>query len=431
MQIFKQLIAFILTLEAQAVLWRHKPKIIAVTGSVGKTTTKDAIYAAISPVVHVRKSTKSFNSEIGVPLTILGLDNVWRNPFLWLQNMLKGLMIIVGPSTYPDWLILEVGADKPGDIRSIAKWLKPDIVVMTGVPDVPVHVEFFASPEEVFEEKRSLVEYLKEDGTLILNGDDERLRTLKEGYADKVTLFGFNMACSIIGWQDEIAYDAAKKPIGMSFTAMKGDTSTRILVKDALGRPRIYGALAALSVATALDIDFVTAAKALEDWEPPQSRMRIIAGKNGSTIIDDSYNSSPAAAISALETLAHIQGAKRKIALMADMLELGKYSADAHRAVGEYAATSLDTLITIGFRARAMVSAAHDAGMSSSRLRSYEHDESQKAGEELAGELKSGDIVLVKGSQSLRMERAVEALMADPTQAATLLVRQEPEWKKK
>ena len=156
-------------------LLRHKPKIIAVTGSVGKSTTKDAIYAVLSGSLHVRKSEKSFNGDVGVPLTILGCENGWKNPLKWLINIAKGLWLVLIPQSYPEWLVLEVGADRPGDIKRIARWLKPDIAVLTAIPETPAHVEFFASPDELMKEKLSLAESLKPGGTLVLYGDDSRM----------------------------------------------------------------------------------------------------------------------------------------------------------------------------------------------------------------------------------------------------------------
>jgi UDP-N-acetylmuramoyl-tripeptide--D-alanyl-D-alanine ligase len=431
MGIFKNIIAFILEIEARAILWRYKPKIIAVTGSVGKTTTKDAIFAAVSPFKHVRKSQKSLNGDIGVPLTILGCENAHKNPLMWIANFLKGLYVFLIPHAYPEWLILEVGADKPGDIRNLAKWLCPDIAVLTGMPEVPVHVELFASPEELYQEKRSLVDYLKKDGIVVLNGDDERLRSLKDEFYERARPYGFNMACSFIGWQDEISYDTDLRPVGMSCTALKGDLSVPVFVQGALGRPRLYGALAALAVCDALGIDLPAAAEVLKKWEPPRGRMRILTGVHDSILIDDSYNSSPVAAISAIESLSQLRNVKRKIVIFGDMLELGKYSTDAHRTVGEFAASTVETLITVGFRAKTMADAALEAGMSPARVRSYGFDEAAKAAQELAGELQCGDVVLVKGSQSLRMERASEVLLKDADQAPLVLARQEPEWKRR
>ena len=121
---FKKVIAYILRIESQLVLWKYKPKIVAITGSVGKTSTKDAVYAVLSKISYVRKSEKSFNSEIGLPLTVLGVPNGWNNPLTWLSNVWKGLWLFVWPHKYPKWLVLEVGIGKPNDMKQTASWLK-------------------------------------------------------------------------------------------------------------------------------------------------------------------------------------------------------------------------------------------------------------------------------------------------------------------
>ena len=226
---------------------------------------------------------------------------------------------------------------------------------------------------------------------------------------------------------DDIAYDAGV-PIGMRFRINHSGSSIPVAIYGALGLPRIYSALAAITVGNVVGVDTITGSSALAQWSPPPGRMRILAGVRDSIIIDDTYNSSPAAALAALDTLRSISTNGRKIALMGDMLELGKYSADAHKEVGERAATSANMLITVGFRARTMAEAALDAGMSDADVRSYEQGESERAGLELEKEVQPGDIILVKGSQSIRMEHAVEVLLAEPEKAAEFLVRQEEEW---
>src|SRR3989338_617386 len=123
--IFKKIISKLLEIEARLVLRKYKPRIIGITGSVGKTSTKDAVFAAISSHFHARKSEKSFNSDIGIPLTIIGLQNAWSNPLKWMANIISGLSVILFRGDYPKWLILEIGADRPGDISRVAKWLKP------------------------------------------------------------------------------------------------------------------------------------------------------------------------------------------------------------------------------------------------------------------------------------------------------------------
>jgi UDP-N-acetylmuramoyl-tripeptide--D-alanyl-D-alanine ligase len=320
-----------------------------------------------------------------------------------------------------------VGADRPGDIRSVARWLRPDIAVLTGVPEIPVHVEFFNSPEDVFKEKRSLAEYLKAGGKLVLNGDDERMKRLQQEFRGASVLFGIEDGNDFRAAQIDIARQEGR-PEGMRFRAEHEGSSVPVALFGALGIPRVYAALAAIAVGDCIGVDAVSAAAGLRGWEPPPGRVRLIEGIKGSLIIDDSYNSSPAAALAALDTLKEAGIGRRKIAVLGDMMELGRYSKDAHRAIGERAAQCCDMLVTVGFRSRTTAEAALDAGMKDLQVRSYELQESPRAGKELEPELKEGDIVLIKGSQSMRMERAVLEIMAHPEKAADLLVRMDPEW---
>ncbi len=428
MNAFKRIITAILTWEARAVLERYHPKIIAVTGSVGKTTTKDAIFAALSPYVHVRKSEKSFNSDLGVPLAILGLESGWHDPLKWLANIFQGLSLVLFENDYPRWLVLEVGADRPGDIRRIARWLRPDIALITAVPEVPVHVEFFDSPQALLREKQSLAEHLKPGGTLIINGDDPHLSDLRSDFRGVMATFGIASHNDFFASHIAHEYDGVH-PLGERFRIHHAGSSVPVVLYGSLGIPRIYASLAALAVSTSIGIDMVAASTALATWTPPPGRMRLLHGLRDTTIIDDTYNSSPAAALAALDTLQSVAAPSRRIAVLGDMLELGKYSNDAHKDIGERAATSADMLITVGFRARLMAEAALDAGMPDSCVRSYDMGESERAGVELVKEIKAGDIVLVKGSQSIRMERTVECLLVDPSSASEFLVRQEKEWK--
>jgi UDP-N-acetylmuramyl pentapeptide synthase len=424
----KACVVFVLTWEARAVLARHKPKIIAVTGSVGKTTTKDAIFAALSKTHHIRKSAKSFNSEIGVPLTILGLETGWNDPVKWLLNIVHGFTVIFS-KTYPEWLVLEVGADRPGDIHRIAKWLRPDISVITGVPDIPVHVEYFNSPGEVLKEKRALADYLKPGGTLILNGDEARMRMLQNSFRGTSITYGFDEQNSYAAYQDSILYEN-DVPVGMQCKVTRKGSSIQLAVYGALGRPRIYAATAALAVAETIGADSVAATTGIAQWDPPPGRVRIIPGLKGTVIIDDTYNSSPAAVLAALDTLKAVNG-KRKIAVLGDMLELGRYSAEAHKTVGERVAETATVLKTVGFRARNIAQSALDAGMKESKIMQYEMGEAERCGQELKKELKAGDVILVKGSQSMRMEKTVLEIMAEPLRAEELLVRMDPEWKER
>lgn len=383
--IFKKMVVRALTAEAQGAVSRWKPTIIAVTGSVGKTSTKDAVAAALSAALRaaaplsVRKSQKSFNSDIGVPLAILGLTTAWNSPFGWLKNILVGYCS-AHSKNFPKILVLEIGADHPGDISSIAQWLPVDIIVFTRMADVPVHVEFFGSPEKVLEEKVSLIGALKPDGTIVVNAQDEKFLN-------------------------------AAKNSGKKFVTYEN--------RDG----------AALAVVSILGFDIEKAKTALSKHENPNGRMKTLKGICDATIIDDTYNSSPIAVESALQTLKNMRTSGRKIAVLGDMRELGGYSVKAHYDAGKLVARSADMLFAVGSSAKDFARGAIDGGLPPAKV--YEFRTSYEAGRELADVLRKNDIALIKGSQGMRMERAVAMVMEEKDRAKNLLVRQEKEWGKR
>ena len=444
--IFKRIIAATLRFEAKLILKKYRPRIIAVTGSVGKTSTKDAIFAVLADDKHVRKSDKSFNSEIGLPLTIIGVPNAWSNPLRWLQNIMDGLLLVLIRTDYPKWLVLEVGADRPGDISSLASWLSVDVAVVTRLPEVPVHVEYFSSPEEVAAEKASIINALHPDGTLVVYADDARVDMLREKALAKgahVVTFGLSSTADVQG-RDFAPFsqeDTGPWPVGMRATIMMGEEGS-VSIAGVLGSPALLSAIAAAAVGKALGMRVDQITRSLGRYEPPNGRMRLLPGLKGSLIIDDTYNSSPAAVEAALETLRSIKRSAsgsaipadgitpvRRIAVLGDMLELGRHSVDEHRKVGALVAKCADMLVTVGFRARDIAIGALDAGMADGAILQYE--EASKAGEELQAMLDDHDCVLVKGSQSIRTEKIVERLMLEPEKAEALLVRQEANWRRR
>lgn len=429
---FKKIVVFFLTLESRLIVLKYKPKIVTVTGSVGKTSTKDAVYDVLSSSFFVRKSAKSFNSEIGIPLTIIGVENGWRNPLMWVKNLVSGLALILFPSHYPKWLVLEVGADRPGDIKKISEWLHPDIVVLTRFSNVPVHVEFFDSPEDVVKEKGNLVRALKSDGVLIYSEDDEHSVSLRHSFAGSTLSYGFSEGNIIQASHDEPVYEKEenkKTPSGITFKVGHRGISIPLRIPGVLGRQHIYPALAALAVGISQNLPLLKSAHNIVSGQFPPGRMHIVSGMTDTVIIDDTYNSSPVAVHEALATLARLEVPGKKIAVLGDMLELGKYSTEEHRTVGKYAAEVADMLITVGMRSHFIETGALKKRMGKRKLAHFE--DSIQAGEYLKSIIEPGDVILIKGSQSMRMERAVEAIMANPDQKEKLLVRQDEEWKKR
>lgn len=424
--IFKKIIVSILTLEAKMLLKRTRPCIIAVTGSVGKTSVKDVVYEVLKDRLHVRKSEKSFNSEIGVPLSVLGLPNAWSNPLLWLKNIIDGAILIFHTNDYPKILVLEMGVDRPGDMDKLTAWIRPDVVVLTRFPDVPVHVEFFESPEAIIQEKLKLVHALKPDGVLVYNQDDEKVAqaakdTLQQsiGYS-RYSLSPFTASADKIVYENGIA-------VGFEFLLTHLERAVLMRVNGSLGVQHAYNYAAGAAVASIFSIDLEAVVQSLSLYTPPPGRMRLIPGINDTLLIDDTYNSSPTASEQSLSTLGGLRGVKRRIAVLGDMMELGQFSTREHERIGRLVPQSADVLVTIGVRARGFSKGAIEQGMSEKNI--FEFTDAEQAAHELQQFIKPGDVLLVKGSQSIRAERFVEKLMADPSKAEELLVRQGTVWR--
>ncbi len=427
--IFKKLITAILEWEASILLKRHKPFIVAVAGSVGKTSTKDAIYTALTPFATLRKSEKSFNSEIGLPLTILGLPNAWNNPFKWIGIICKGFCYAFLLKAYPKYLVLEVGSDRPGDIDRVVKWLPVNIAVLTRFPDTPVHVEFFKDGHALNEEDKKILKALGKEGTIIMNADDAEMEDIPSRFSQKTVSYGMHQNASVRADQVKITYsetDDHKKPTGMQCTVLIEGKEIPLSVGGSLGNQHVYPMLAALAVVHALKFEIEKAVPVLIGHESPKGRMRIIPGINDSVVIDDTYNSSPVAVEEALNTLAMIETTGKKIAVLGDMLELGIYTEREHIRLGKKAAGIVDELITVGLRSQDFIAGAIEAGADKGKTHNFA--DAVTALNYVKKKLKEGDIILIKGSQGMRLERIVKYVMADQDKAKDVLVRQESEW---
>ncbi|MEK9183876.1 MAG: UDP-N-acetylmuramoyl-tripeptide--D-alanyl-D-alanine ligase, partial [Patescibacteria group bacterium] len=355
-QILKKIIVTFLRVEARLILWKYKPKILAISGTVGKTSTKEAAALVFSSGFSVRKSEKSYNSEIGVPLTIIGAKSGWRNPFLWLLIFLKGIKLLFIKNNYPKWLILEMGVDREGDMERLVSYIKPDIAIITAVGAVPVHVEYFKESEDILREKAKLVYALKEGGWAILNGDDDEVLNLKIKIKANVLTYGFSAGLDLTASN----YKIIRK--GVTFKVDYKGNIVPVRLSNIFGRHHVYTVLASLAAGISQGLNLIKISEILSNIRPLPGRLNLIKGVRKSMIFDDTYNSSPIAVEVAIETLNEFP-AKRKIAVFGDMLELGKYTVEAHKEIGRIICEKkIDLLLTVGPRSKFTAQEAKERG---------------------------------------------------------------------
>ncbi|HBB36429.1 MAG: UDP-N-acetylmuramoylalanyl-D-glutamyl-2,6-diamin opimelate/D-alanyl-D-alanylligase, UDP-N-acetylmuramoylalanyl-D-glutamyl-2,6-diaminopimelate-D-alanyl-D-alanine ligase [Candidatus Moranbacteria bacterium GW2011_GWC1_45_18] len=430
-----QLLEKILRYFATKALRRFKPRVVGVTGSVGKTSTKEAIFAVLSAKYRVRKNEKNYNNEIGLPLTVLGLEsgegNIWR----WLAVLLKAVLIVTLESKkrYPEILVLEMGADRPGDIKYLVNFLKPEVGVVTAVGIS--HLEFFKDIKQIAKEKSTLVRYLAKNGLAVLNFDDEAARKMAEEIKAEKIFYGFlekaNVRASDIFFGYEKTEDFyggdLEKIRGISFKLNFNGVSIPVRLMQSVGRPQIYSVLAAAAVGTHFGMNLLEIADALKNFQSPAGRLNIIDGIKNTIIIEDSYNAAPQSTLAALEVLGKIK-ARRRLAALGNMLELGAETESGHREVGRKVAETADMLFAVGEKAKFIADEAEKAGLDKKRIFCY--NDSIEAKIPIQNMLQEGDIILIKGSQGARMELISEEIMRFPEQSEKLLPRQTSEWKK-
>jgi UDP-N-acetylmuramoyl-tripeptide--D-alanyl-D-alanine ligase len=362
-------------LQELAASWRrkHDVKVIAITGSVGKTTAKEIIASVVSRKHQTLKTEANLNTEIGVPLTLLKLRDEHERA------------------------VLELGMYLPGDIGLLARITQPAIGVVTNVS--PVHLERVRSFGRIVGGKAELIDALPPDGLAVLNGDDPRVTAMSRRTTARSVLFGQSDQC------DVRATDIRSRGLaGFSFRLHHAGEFVEVKCGLA-GRHHVYPALAAAAVALNDDMPLHEVAEALGDVRI-ELRLTVRPGANGSMIIDDSYNASPASMMAALDLLSETSG--RRIALLGHMRELGAAERESHERVGAYASGACDLLFVVGEEARVMADAAKAARGNVEWLATAE-----EAAHRLRKELKPGDHCLVKASRAVGLESVVEALVAE------------------
>jgi UDP-N-acetylmuramoyl-tripeptide--D-alanyl-D-alanine ligase len=367
-------------LQSAAGHWRSRcpVRVVAITGSVGKTTCKELTAAILRRTFRTLHSKGNYNNEIGLPLTLLQLEPSHQR------------------------LVLEMGMYAVGEIRQLAALARPHIGVVTNVGHS--HLERLVTVERIAQAKAELPESLPpadEGGVAILNGDDERVLAMRGSTRARVFCFGLSPQSDL--WADEIESQGLE---GVRFRFRSGRESVRVHL-PMLGRHSVHSALAAASVALVDGIGWPDIVAGLAE-QSAQLRIVVVPGPAGSTVIEDTYNSSPASALAALNLLSDLAG--RKVAVLGGMLELGSFTTEGHKLVGRRTREVADQLVTVGALGRLIGEEALTAGMASDAV--HMTTDNAEAAALLQQIVRSDDTVLIKGSRAMHMEEIVAAITA-------------------
>lgn len=429
----KKRLEFILGWCVRRAFEREHPVVIGVAGSVGKSSAKTAIGIALGEGEEgsgVVASKKNYNNELGVPLTVFGGDMPRRNPFAWGLLLAKALLTAVGAMRLRAKIfVLEMATDRPGDLAYLTRIARPHVGVLTAIG--PEHTEFFGSVEGVAKEEAAILAALGKGGVAVVNADDPRVREVADLFPAKKITFGTSPDAMVRILSTTVVADPqSPEASGLEMKIAFFGTTDTVFLAGTAGRPQAYAAASALGVTFALDHEDRDAIERLRSrFHGMPGRMRLLEGIKHTWLIDDSYNSSPLAALSAIRDLAAfpVRGDSRRIAALGDMLELGNLSESSHTDVGRAVADAgIDILVACGTLAHVVAKAACDSGLSDGNV--FTFAKSSEAGWFIQERLKPGDVVLVKGSQGARMEKIAKELMAHPDKAAELLVRQTTDW---
>lgn len=364
-------------LALQEMSYMHRKKfalpVVGITGSNGKTTTKEMLACILKRKGPVLKNEGNLNNHIGVPLTLLKLNGGHKSA------------------------AVEMGMSAAGEIDLLARIVSPGVGVITNIG--PAHLEFLGSMDNVAEAKAELLGNLKPEGTAVLNSDDRYFGFLKSKFGGKVLSFGIDQQA------DVMAGDIRQGKDYTDFTVSTGGAKANVRLRT-MGAHNIYNALAAAAAATAAGMPLETIKAGLDDFTPVAMRSEIRMVK-GRTVLADCYNANPGSVKAALETLITLRPGRKAVAVLGDMLELGENGPEEHRKVGRTAAAlGVGSVIALGSLARYILEGAGEAGMQKKGL--FAASSHREAAEKLRSESGSGDAVLIKGSRGMKMEKILE-----------------------
>ena len=399
---------------------KYHPVIIGITGNVGKTLTETALQDVLS-VLNIRtRALKGESTKLKMALTILGGDSETAGFFPSLLFVIRSFWyVMVMGDKKPPVIILEYPLTRPGEMSERLSVARPNVGIITGLGDIPSNIEQFENMTAVIKELHGFVAKLGSHDYLILNSDDKNVLPLINQSRAQAMTFGFDEGAGlkIINFENRYDFD---KLVGISFKLETAGNFVPVRIDGVVGRFHAYAAAAAGAYTLLRGINLVKTSEALAKYSGLPGRSRLLAGIKNTYLIDDTYDSSIWGMVTALETF-HAIEAKRKIAVLGDVLNLGKYAETAHEELGRLVKGSANILITVGPRSRFIAEGARDAGFSKKDILSF--DDADEAGIKLQEIMKEGDVVLIKGSKALTMERIVLEVMAEPQKAEKLLVR--------
>ena len=398
----RTIVQYILAFCARKILKKFKPIIIGVTGSVGKTTARLCIAHVLKDKYKILQNIDNYNTEFGLPLSILGL-RASKTKWGWINVLKEALKKAFKTTQYYEMLILEMGVDKPGDLKILTDIARPDISVVTNVENV--HLQFFRSQDELAHEKATIIRELKKDGISFVNFDNDLTKNMKSiSRTADIYTFGFDKKADIY------ASDVQNTVLGLKGIIHDKDLKETVHLPYMIGKHSMYNVLVAWGIATKLGIDKNDIIKSLKTFKGPQGRMNLIEGINHSIIIDSSYNAEPASMQTAIKTLKDLPQGKRRIAIIGDMLELGMKEKELHEDIGKFALKSrLDLLCFVGPRMKFAYDYINKQSKEYTRGVLYFKD-SIEAAEALPKKIKKDDLILIKGSNGVKMNRILDVI---------------------
>ncbi|SEM28907.1 UDP-N-acetylmuramoyl-tripeptide--D-alanyl-D-alanine ligase [Syntrophus gentianae] len=360
--------------------WRRRmgKPVIAITGSSGKTTTKEMTAAILGQTFSVLKTEGNLNNLIGLPLTLLRLEGEH------------------------DLALVELGTNARGEIRRLTEIAEPDIALVTNIG--PAHLEGLKTLECIHEEKGDLYGSMSRSGLAVFNADDDALAPLRRSWPGRTLTYG------VVSQADLTASDIAKEGVaGQSFRLNCGSESVTVHL-SASGMHNIYNALAAAALSRASGIGITEISQGLRNFHPVSARFEVHRLPNGAFLVDDTYNANPASVREALKTIQTLKGTARSVAILADMLELGDSAEDLHESVGcEVAATDVGRLFLKGLLSRSTAAGAAKGGMPGERISYFEN--ADEIIDSVLSFVEAGDWILVKGSRRMKMEEIVKKIL--------------------